>query len=187
MNKKKAIAIISKSSCISLYQNASDSSWLSNGAVFYNIGKFPYCESEEEIANVLGFTDKQADACTFKITDTITNNSFPIRETEMTHTGLITPIGFQVVENGKSAAFFFNSATNRAIAVNGAFLKPFDVDAIYNEYVCSDGSRVVAVSYGFIRVGFILELRQEKEIVNKYMKVFKALIENSEETDDVQL
>ncbi len=58
---------------------------------------------------------------------------------------------------------------------------------IYNEYVSSDGIRVVAVSYGFIRVGFILELRQEKEIVNKYLKVFKALIENSEETDDVQL
>lgn len=183
MNKKKAIAIISKSKRISLYQDVSDSSWLSNGAVFFNIGKFPWCESEEEIANVLGFTDKQADACTFAIT----NNSFPIRETEMTHAGLITPIDFQVVGNGKSAAFFFNSATNRAIAVNAAFLKPFDVDAIYNEYVCSDGSRVVTVSYGFIRVGYILELRQEKGIVNKYLKVFKALIENSEETDDVQL
>ena len=183
MNKKKAIAIISKSRCINLYQNASDSSWLSNGAVFYNIGKFPWCESEEELANVLGFTDKQADDCTF----VINNNSFPIRDTEITHTGLLTPIDFQVVGNGKSAAFFFNSGTNRAIAVNGAFLKPFDDDVMYNEYVCSDGIRVVAVSYGFIRVGFILELRQEKGIVNKYLKVFKALIEDSEETDDVQL
>lgn len=183
MNKKKAIALISKSRNISLYQNVNDSSWLGNYAAFYNMGKFPHCESEEEIANVLGFTDKQADSCTFAIT----NNSFPIRETEMTHTGLITPIDFQVVGNGKSAAFFFNSATNRAIAVNGAFLKPFDVDAIYNEYVCSDGSRVVAVSYGFIRVGYILELRQEKGIVNKYLKVFKALIEDSEVSDNVQL
>lgn len=187
MNKKKAIAIISKSSCINLYQNVSDNSWLSNGAVFYNIGKFPYCESEEEIANVLGFTNKQADACTFKITDTITNNSFPIRETEMTYIGLLTPIDFQVVGNGKSAAFFYNSGTSKAIAVNGAFLKPFDGEAIYNEFVCSDGIRVVAVSYGFIRVGFIAELRQEKGIVNKYLKVFKALIEDSEEKDDVQL
>lgn len=183
MNKKKAISIISKSRCISLYQNASDSSWLSNGAVFYNIGKFPYCESEEEIANVLGFTDKQANDCTFAII----NNSFPIRETEMKHNGLLTPIDFQVVGNGKSAAFFYNSGTNKAIAVNGAFLKPFDSDMIYNEYVCLDGIRVVAVSYGFIRVGFILELRQEKESVNKYLKVFKALIEDSEEIDDVQL
>lgn len=183
MNKKKAIAIISKSRCISLYQNVSDSSWLSNGAVFYNIGKFPWCESEEEIANVLGFTDKQADACTFKIT----NNSFPLKETEMTHTGLLTPIDFQVVGNGKSAAFFYNEGTKKAIAVNGAFLKPFDSDMIYNEFVCSGGVRVVAVSYGFIRVGYILELRQEKGIVNKYLKVFKALIEDSEETDDVQL
>ena len=183
MNKKKAIAIISKSRCISLYQNASDSSWLSNSAVFYNIGKFPWCESEEEIANVLGFTDKQADSCTFAIT----NNSFPIREAEMKHAGLLTPIDFQVVGNGKSASFFYNSGTSRAIAVNGAFLKPFDGDAIYNEYVCSDGIRVVAVSYGFIRVGYILELRQEKGIVNKYLKVFNALIEDSEVSDDVQL
>ena len=183
MNKKKAIAIISKSRNISLYQNVNDSSWLGNYAAFYNMGKFPHCESEEEIANVLGFTDKQADSCTF----VVTNNSFPIRETEMKHAGLITPIDFQVVGNGKSAAFFLNSATNRAIAVNGAFLKPFDAEAIYNEFLCPDGIRVVAVSYGFIRVGFILELRQGKEIVNKYLKVFKALIENSEETDDVQL
>jgi hypothetical protein len=183
MNKKKAIAIISKSSSITLYQNIDGSSWLGNYAAFYNMGKFPHCESEEEIANVLGFTDKQADACTFAIT----NNSFPIREAEMKHAGLLTPIDFQVVGNGKSAAFFFNSGTNRAIAVNGAFLKPFDVDAIYNEYESTDGSRVVAVSYGFIRVGFILELRQEKGIVNKYLKVFNALIEDSEVSDDVQL
>lgn len=183
MNKKKAIAIISKSAGITLYQDIDGSSWLCNGYVLYNMGKFPHCESKEEIANVLGFTDKQADSCTF----VITNNSFPIREAEMKHAGLLTPIDFQVVGNGKSAAFFFNSATNRAIAVNGAFLKPFDADAIYNEFVCSDGIRVVAVSYGFIRVGFILELRQEKGIVNKYLKVFNALIEDSEVSDDVQL
>lgn len=183
MNKKKAIAIISKSSCISLYQNVTGSSWLSNDAVFYNIGKFPYCESEEEIANVLGFTDKQADSCIFAIS----NNSFPIIEEKMKYAGVLTPIDFQVVGNGKSAAFFFISETKKAIAVNGAFLKPFDGEATYSEYVFLDGSRVVAVSYGFIRVGYILELRQEKGIVNKYLKVFKALIENSEETDNVQL
>lgn len=30
-------------------------------------------------------------------------------------------------------------------------------------------------------------MNKKKAIVNKYLKVFKALIENSEETDDVQL
>ena len=183
MNKKKAIAIISKSNCISLYQNVSDSSWLGNGAVFYNIGKFPRCESEEEIASVLGFTDKQADSCTFAIS----NNSFPIIEEKMKYAGVLTPIDFQVVGNGKSAAFFINRETNRAIAVNATFLKPFDDETMYHEYEFTDGSRVVSISYGFIRVGYIMELRQEKGTVNKYLNVFKALIEDSEEIDDVQL
>lgn len=186
MNKKKAIAIISKSVNIVLYQNVNGSSWISNGGVFYNLGDFPYCETEEQFVNVIGLTDKQRKNCIISLKE---GHDFPIVQEDLDATGALIPIKFSILDQDMKRGFFVNDTNNKAIMVNAAYLKPInDDEAMYFEYMHNNRkNKIIEVSYGFIKVAYILPIRYGKDMVSKYLEVITALKEDREVSDNVQL
>lgn len=182
MNKKKVIALISKSIGITLYQDIDGSSWLSNGYALYNMGKFPHCESEDEVASVLGLNEKQAAGTKITISD-----HFPFaRGTMKLITGLF-PVSFSIKTAGRTLYILTNGNLSVAVAVDETYLKPFVMsdEVSYNAYAYGDHIALLEVCYGMINVGYICPYRLDSDHIDKMLKTISAL--PTEVSEDVQL
>ncbi|MBO5575194.1 MAG: hypothetical protein J5956_02640 [Ruminococcus sp.] len=181
MNKKKAIAIISKSASITLYQNIDGSSWLSNGYALYNMGIFPYCENEDEVASVLGLTEKQVKETKITISD-----HFPFALGTMKRIPGLYPASFTLKTAGRTL-YILSSNEQVSVAVDETYLKPFNSsdETSYNAYAYGDHIALVEVCYGIIEVGYICPQCLDSVQIEKILKTIKAL--PTEVSDNVQL
>lgn len=169
MNKKKAIATICKSHGIGLYQQANDSTFISNGAVFYNLGKFPWCETEEELANVLGLTEKQLQAHTLEII----NDNFPFEANRCLseYQGVLNQTKYKIQSDIRTMSIF--SLNKETVIVDDMFLKPFDdKDKTYELHEYSMGQKFIKVQYGILTAGYVLPVK----INGKSDECFKEII-----------
>jgi hypothetical protein len=183
MNKKKAIALISKSSGITLYQDIDGSSWLSNGYALYNMGKFPHCDSEDEVASVLGLTEKQAAGKKITI-----SYHFPFALGTMKQFTGLYPANFSITTACRK--FYILTSEKVAVAVDADFIKPFNLseETSFYAYFTNENDRIalVAVVYGMITVGYICP----QDIDNDQIDIMRETImglKNYEVSDDVQL
>ena len=185
MNVKKALSIISKSISISLYQmSADDSHWISNGKAVYNLGNFPWCESEDELAAVLGFTNKQKDSHVFAI-----NNGVPFISGTESIIGLLHLEELRVTtEFGTTTALF--TRDGETYAVNAALLKPFDTeDTTFDLIELADGTKFIKVNYGFFTAGYLRTAKISSDIhrrIKDFVKVLNGIspTNSQEEQDD---
>lgn len=168
MNKKKAIATICKSHDIRLYQQTNDSTFISNGSVFYNLGKFPRCETEEELANVLGLTDKQMQSHTLEII----NDDFPFDHVRAKgYVGVLNQAKLKIQSDIITMSIF--SFHEETVIVNDMFLKPFDdKDKTYHLLKSVSGLNVIRVQYGILSAGYVLPVA----IHGKSTEYFKEII-----------
>lgn len=180
MNKKKVIALISKSSGITLYQDIDGSSWLSNGYALYNMGKFPHCDNEDEVASVLGLTEKQAAGTKITI-----SYHFPFSRGTMKRVTGFFPVSFSIKTAGRT--LYILSKGDLSVAVDETYLKPFVMsdETSYNVYSYGDHIALLEVCYGLISVGYICPHSLDSEHIDKMLKTIKAL--PTEVSDDVQL
>ena len=184
MNVKKALSIISKSISISLYQmSADDSHWISNGKAVYNLGNFPWCESEDELAAVLGFTNKQKDSHVFAI-----NNGVPFISGSESIIGLLHPEELCITNELGTTAFF--TRNGETYAVNAALLKPFDTeDTTFDLIELADGTKFIKVNYGFFTAGYLRTAKISSDIhrrIKDFVKVLNGIspTNSQEEQDD---
>lgn len=185
MNKKKAIAIISKSRGITLYQNIDGSSWLSNGYVLYNMGKFPHCENDDEVASVLGLTEKQTVGTKITIAD-----QFPFDLGTMEKFVGLYPDNFSITTGGRDLCILSGESGSFgrvSAAVDSTFLKPFDLSDVttYNAYFINNSIALIAVVYGIITVGYICPQHIDSDHIEKMIRIIREL--PAEVSDDVQL
>ena len=182
MNKKKAIAIISKSSGITLYQNIDGSSWLSNGYVLYNMGIFPYCENEDEVASVLGLTEKQVKETKITIAD-----QFPFDLGTMERFAGMYPVNFSITTACRK--LYILASERAAAAIDADFIKPFNLseETSFYAYFTNENDRIalVAVVYGMIPVGYICPQSIEHDQIDIMRETIRKL--HYEVSDDVQL
>lgn len=184
MNVKKALSIISKSISISLYQmSADDCHWISNGKAVYNLGNFPWCESDDELAAVLGFTNKQKDSHVFAI-----NNSVPFISGTERIIGLLHLEELCITNELGTTAFF--TRDGETYAVNAALLKPFDTeDTTYDLIELADGTKFIKVNYGFFTAGYLRTAKISSDIhrrIKDFVKVLNGIspTNSQEEQDD---
>lgn len=184
MNIKKAIALMSKSISISLYQmSADDCHWISNGKAVYNLGNFPWCESDDELAAVLGFTNKQKDSHVFAI-----NNSVPFISGTERIIGLLHLEELCITNELGTTAFF--TRDGETYAVNAALLKPFDTeDTTYDLIELADGTKFIKVNYGFFTAGYLRTAKISSDIhrrIKDFVKVLNGIspTNSQEEQDD---
>lgn len=185
MNIKKAIALMSKSISIKLYNSADGSTWISNGKATYNLGSFPWCESEDELASVLGFTNKQKESHVLEI-DNGDFLSYTSGNIELI--GMLNLEDLCIANELGTTAFF--TRKGETYAVNAALLKPFDAEDItYDLMKFPDGIKVIRVNYGLVTAGYIRAAKINNDIhkhIKAFVKVLNGIVvtEQQEGQDD---
>lgn len=175
MNKKKAIAVISKSKGINLYQLADGSKWLSNGYVAYNMGNLPWCEKSEEVAALLGLTPKQESDAHINIA-----SSAPLFEDNE----VVETLEHSLVSIAFSDTYeIFIRDSGELLFVKKAWLAPFDGEATY-KLIKSGEYEYIRIDYGFINAGFIGAEDPIGYKVRELKRIAAGLSKLKEDNDD---
>ncbi len=145
MKLQKALNIIKKSPSISLWRDeATGTQLLSNGYAAYDVSNWPFIETQEELAAILGIDDMKKH--TFNIGE-IPNICRPRND------GIPADRKYITI-NHRGCDHTFLDANGKIIIVEPKYLSPFDEEALYEYIDCEDG-QIIAVG-GFIKEGYVL-------------------------------
>lgn len=164
MKLQKALNIIKRSPSISLWRDeSSGTQLLSNGYAAYDVSSWPFIETQEELAAILGIDDMKKH--TFNIGE-IPNICRPRND------GIPADRKYITI-NYRGYDHTFLDANGKIIAVNPKYLSPFDEGALY-EYIDCDDGEIIAVG-GFIKDGYVLPQLPDQKYKAALEEIYRGL------------
>ena len=164
MKLQKALNIIKKSPSISLWRDeATGTQLLSNGYAAYDVSNWPFIETQEELAAILGIDDMKKH--TFNIGE-IPNICRPRND------GIPADRKYITI-NHRGYDHTFLDANGKIIIVEPKYLYPFDEDALYEYIDCEDG-QIIAVG-GFIKEGYVLPRSPDQKFKAAVEEIYRGI------------
>ena len=163
MKLQKAINIIKKSAVITLFQDENGTRLLSNGNVVYDVSRWPYIESIDELAAILNIADMDKYSFAIKPIPDIcrpASNGIPVDKKYIT------------IEYGGTEYTFF-STSSKIIVVKSKYLLPFD-EEIRFEYANNEHGEII-VAGGFIKEGYILPIKVDDGFRTAIEEIYRGI------------
>lgn len=162
MKIKKVLSVVKNNVEISLFQ-AGGRTVISCGAAAYDISPFPYIESTEELAKVLGI-DKPEDYV-FKLHE----HMLPLMEEKP---DVQAEVCFTEVRSGNlDLSVFFDG--NKAYMVNSKYLKPFDDEDMY--YIKKNSENAYIMVGGLSINGVVMPIKPAETMIGDLDRIVRGV------------